>query len=315
MNTSVPSAPAEPPKLSDFLDHLALERRLSPYTVRNYGQIVRDFFAWAKAKQGFKGDPADVKVRLIRDWIIERQNPRLGDPLSKTSLRLHSTALRRYYRFLIKQGLVTKNPFVSLALPKPDRKLPKFLTESQVELLFLQPSKLLQSEQCDSYARDRDLLMLELLYGGGLRVSELCGLTYGALQADQGAARILGKGSKERIVPLGQPSFQAIAAFTERHSPDIAITAPILLTDQRKPASPRWVQRRLKFLLLAAGLPTDITPHKIRHSFATHLLNNGAELRSVQEMLGHSSLATTQVYTHVTIARLKKVYENAHPRA
>lgn len=315
MNPSGPDAPPDPPLLPAFLDHLALERRLSDYTIRNYGQAIRDFFSWARTEHGFQGDPASVKIRLIRDWLVERQNPRLGNTLSKTSLRLHTTALRRYYRFLIKQDHVTKNVFVGLALPKPERKLPKFLTESQVETLFLQPNKLLQTEQCDAFARDRDLLMLELLYGGGLRVSELCGLTYGSLQADMGAARILGKGSKERIVPLGESSFQAIAAFTQAHSPDTGITAPILLTDQRKPASPRWVQRRLKLLLLAAGLPADITPHKIRHSFATHLLNNGADLRSVQEMLGHSSLATTQVYTHVTIARLKKVYENAHPRA
>lgn len=304
-----------PPELDNFINHLALERRLSPYTVRNYGQIIHDFFIWAKARQGFKGNPSEVTVRLIRDWIIERQNPRLGQTLSKTSLRLHTTALRRYYRFLIKKELLKQNPFSSLALPKPDRKLPKFLTESQTEVLFAQPDILLHRELSDQFARDRDMLMLELLYGGGLRVSELCGLTHGALEREQGAARVLGKGSKERIIPLGEAAFHALDRFIAQHSPDTSHTDPLLLTDQRKPVKPHWVQRRLKYLLLAGGLPTDITPHKIRHSFATHLLNNGAELRSVQEMLGHSSLATTQVYTHVTVARLKKVYDNAHPRA
>ena len=157
--------------------------------------------------------------------------------------------------------------------------------------------------------------MLELLYGGGLRVSELCGLKHGQLDRGQGIARIMGKGRKERMCPLGPVAMHCLKTFIERFDLSPDYHRPVICQKNGQPMEPRMVQLRLKMHLAAAELPLDMTPHKLRHSFATHLLNNGAELRAVQELLGHANLSTTQIYTHVSVARLKEAHKQAHPRA
>jgi integrase/recombinase XerC len=157
--------------------------------------------------------------------------------------------------------------------------------------------------------------MLEVLYGAGLRVSELAGLTWGQLDLENGVARVRGKGNKERLCPLGATATTALRSHRANFAPSTAFTAPVITQLNGQTVSPRWVQLRLKTFLKLAGLPLDLSPHKLRHSFATHLLNSGADLRAVQEMLGHARLSTTQIYTHVGIARLQEAHRNAHPRA
>ena len=167
----------------------------------------------------------------------------------------------------------------------------------------------------DDFTALRDSVILEMLYGGGLRVSELCGLNLGQIDMEQGVARVLGKGGKERLCPLGKVAVECLQRFLELSGASTDRGSPVVFTAQGKRLQAAQVQRLLKTHLRAAGLPLDMTPHKLRHSYATHLLDHGADLRSVQELLGHASLSTTQVYTHVSVARLKDAHRQAHPRA
>ena len=175
------------------------------------------------------------------------------------------------------------------------------------------PAKMFKAELISQFEAYRDNLIMELLYGGGLRISVLCELKYGAIDLPSGVARILGKGQKERICPLGGVAIASLKIFVETFGFDQSVEAPVVVDKKGQAMSARQVQLMLKRYLKFAGLPLTITPHKLRHSFATHLLNSGAELRAVQEMLGHTSLSTTQLYTHLSIQRLKDVYSQAHP--
>jgi integrase/recombinase XerC len=175
--------------------------------------------------------------------------------------------------------------------------------------------RLLENESIDAFTAWRDRLAMELLYGGGLRVSELVALNYGAIELEGGVARVLGKGKKERLCPLGTVAIAVLKKFKSDFAPHTTPTSPVLVTPRHERMPVRQVQLMLKRYLDLADLPHDLTPHKIRHSYATHLLNAGADLRLVQELLGHASLNTTQVYTHVSVARLKEVYAKSHPRA
>jgi integrase/recombinase XerC len=200
-------------------------------------------------------------------------------------------------------------------LPRLDRPLPKFLTERQMFELLAAPLRLLENGGVDAFTAWRDRLMMELLYGGGLRVSELVGLNYGQIDLETGVARVLGKGRKERLCPLGRVATAVLGKWRGGFARDTSPEAPVIVDARHRRLPVRQVQLRLKRYLALAGLPRDITPHKLRHSYATHLLNAGADLRLVQELLGHVNLATTQIYTHVSVAHLKKIYEQAHPRA
>jgi integrase/recombinase XerC len=225
------------------------------------------------------------------------------------------SGLRAFYLYLRKQGHVATNPFTGLSLPKLDRPLPKFLSESQMRSLLNAPILLWKDGQFGEFEAFRDSLILELLYGGGLRVSELCGLNHGQVELSQGVARVVGKGRKERLCPLGPVAVQCLKVFVQRFDLEAAFDAPVVCTRRGRRMEPRQIQKLLKIHLAAAGLPLDMTPHKLRHSFATHMLDEGADLRAVQELLGHANLSTTQIYTHVSIARLKEAHKQAHPRA
>ena len=196
-----------------------------------------------------------------------------------------------------------------------ERKLPKFLTESQMTALLNGPSRLLANETLLPFTAWRDRLVLELLYGGGLRVSELVGLTYGAIDLEQGSARVLGKGRKERICPLGATATAVLRKFRDDHARRTGPADPVLVTERHTRLTVRAVQLLVKRYLALADLPMDLSPHKLRHSYATHLLNAGADLRAVQELLGHANLTTTQIYTHTSVARLQEIHARAHPRA
>ncbi len=309
-------SPAEPrppapwaPQLEAFRAHLALERRLSPRTVRNYGAAVEAFFRWM-AGRGRSGDPAEVRPADARGYLVEA-----GRRLSRRTLHNHASGLRAFFRHLRRRGTVETNPFTGLTLPKLSRPLPKFLSEEQMVSLLNAPILLWKEGKIGEFEAFRDSLALELLYGGGLRVSELCGLRHRDVDPEQGVARVLGKGEKERLCPLGPVAVACLKTFVRRFDLACGPTSPVLVRPDGKPLTPREVQARLKIHLAAAGLPLDITPHKLRHSYATHLLDRGAELRAVQELLGHANLSTTQIYTHVSIARLKEAHRQAHPRA
>lgn len=298
--------------VGEFCAHLANERRLSPNTVRNYEEALRDFARWAENACGFRGDFASISRRDVRDFVIERC--RGNAPLSRRTLHNHVSALRTFFLWLRRKGRLAASPLTGVVLPKLPKTLPKFLTEQQAAELLAMPQQAFEEGLVDEAQCLRDRAALETLYGGGLRVGELCGLTAEAIDFSAGTARVLGKGGKTRVVPVGGAALDALRALAKAQV-GVARGAPLFRGKSGKPLSPATVQRQLKKYLALAGLPTDITPHKLRHSCATHMLDRGADLRLVQEQLGHASLSTTQIYTHVTLARLKSAYKKAHPRA
>jgi len=296
--------------LEPFLIYLEKERRYSAYTLRNYRHAFEDFYQWLIRSHLWARGLDALKARDLRDFVIEGQRR-----FDRRTLHLHVSGLRAFFKYWLRHGRVTRNPFIGVPLPKLEKRLPKFLTEDQMKQLLTGPSRLLENETIDAFTAWRDRLAMELLYGGGLRVSELVALNYGAIDTEGGVARVLGKGQKERLCPLGVVALAVLKKFKNEFARDTSFDAPVLVTVRHERLPVRQVQLLLKRYLALADLPHDLTPHKIRHSYATHLLNAGADLRLVQELLGHASLNTTQIYTHVSIARLKEVYEKAHPRA
>jgi integrase/recombinase XerC len=296
--------------LAPFLEFLQKERRYSAYTVRNYRQAFEDFWRWLNAAGWWKRGLESLSPRDVRDFVIEAQQ-RYG----RRTLHNHVSGLRAFFKFWIKRGRLSANPFIGLALPKLEKALPKFLTEKQMVSLLAGPLRLLENESLDAFTAWRDRLVLELLYGGGLRVSELTGLDYGQIEFERGVARVLGKGRKERLCPLGQVAMTVLVKWKNEFARDTGLAAPVVVNAHYQRLNVRAVQLLVKRYLALADLPMDLSPHKLRHSYATHLLNAGADLRLVQELLGHASLSSTQIYTHTSVARLKEVYDKAHPRA
>jgi len=277
------------PQLDAFLAELEGERRLSPNTVRNYRHAIRDFFAWLRREERREVAPSEVTRLHARSFVIESQRR-----LDRRTVHLRVAALRAFYKFLQRRHHATASPWASLPLPKLSRPLPQFLTEAQMRTLLAVPNQLAENsaeedKEKRAFAISRDRVMLEVLYGAGLRVSELTALTYGQLDLDEGHARVHGKGGKERLCPLGEMATQALRAHRTVFAPEAGHNTRVLTKDNGRVTTSRWVQLRLKQCLKLAGLPLDLSPHKLRHSFATHLLNHGADLRSVQEMLGHAS--------------------------
>ncbi len=300
-----------------FEEYLAGERRYSAYTVRNYRQAFADFYLWLKARGLWDDGLAELTPRDLRDWVIERQRPLDGLPaLDRRTLHNHASGVRALFRYWRREGRLTLNPLAGVPMPKLEKRLPQFLTEEQMRLLLTGPQRLLQNESLDPFTAWRDRLVMELLYGAGLRVSELVALNFGDFEPGRGVARVLGKGRKERLCPIGRVALAVLQKFRAEFRPDATERSAVLPAKEKGGRmTVRAVQLMLKRYLALAELPLDLTPHKLRHSYATHLLNGGADLRLVQELLGHASLATTQVYTHVSIARLKDIYNKAHPRA
>ncbi len=313
-----------------FLAHLATDRGASVYTQRNYQQALTEFFHWHQNEQSaFADESASARhavawEKLSRDdfraylRFLGRQN------LGRAAIQLRFSALRTFYKFLIRHGEVEMSPIKNLSLPKQARRLPKFLTLQQMGDLLKAPVKLMNLAKRKGPGRPvsagvclRDVAVLETIYSCGLRISELCGLRAEDIDWSEQLVRVRGKGKKERLVPIGQPALQTIQAYWGTLKRPPAGEAPVFLSETKKaaPLQPVQLSRRLKQYLIIAGLDPTLTPHKLRHSYATHLLDAGADLRSVQELLGHAHLITTQVYTHVTTERLKKAYDAAHPRA
>ena len=304
------------PLAEGFLRSLAA-RSGSAYTERNYRQALAEFGAWAKGQHGGTLDWTALRRDDFRYFLRF-----LGrGKLSRAAIQLRFSALRSFYRHLIREGVVGASPVRNLSLPKLEKRNPVFLTVQQFEALAGAPAKEMaaaaNTRKFDAAVYFRDAAIMEVIYSCGLRVSELCQLLAGDLDWPLQMARVRGKGKKERLVPIGMPALDAIADYWRRagHSP--APEMPVFRANAKniRPLSPRTVQLRLKKYLRSAGLDPNLSPHKLRHSFATHMLDAGADLRSVQELLGHAHLATTQVYTHITTERLKRSYEKAHPRA
>jgi integrase/recombinase XerC len=312
------SNPAEPPPVppevlaewwQPFSDHLALERRCSAYTVRNYRQAFEDFHRWLTAAGLWERGLDALGSRELRDFVIEAQRR-----FDRRTLHNHASGLRTFFKFWMRHGRLKRNPLAGVPLPRLEKRLPKFLTEEQMKLLLLGPQRLLAAGGIDPHSAWRDRLAMELLYGGGLRVSEVVGIDYGDVDFSEGVVRVLGKGRKERIAPIGRVALSVLVRFRDEFAVRTAPGSPVLVNPDGRRTAVGTIQRALKRYLTLAGLPLDLTPHKLRHSYATHLLNAGADLRLVQELLGHAQLATTQVYTHVSMARLKEIHALAHPR-
>jgi integrase/recombinase XerC len=306
----------EDPMVAKFLQHLDASGG-SAYTRRNYRQALLEFADWISRERGTPPDWAGLRRDDFRYFLRS-----LGrGKLSRAAIHLRFSALRSFYKFLIREGVVEVSPVKNLSLPKLERRNPVFLTVDQCKLLAEAPSKAMQAaageEHFDATIYFRDAAILEVIYSCGLRISELCGLCAGDLDWPEAMVRVRGKGRKERLVPIGLPALDAIAAYWKKASYSPAAERPVFwaYSNDIRPLSPRTVQLRLKKYLAAAGLDPNLTPHKLRHSFATHILDAGADLRAVQELLGHAHLATTQIYTHITAERLKRTYQQAHPRA
>lgn len=295
-----------------FLEHLATERAASIYTRRNYQQALADFSRWHSEER--KQPP--IWKALERDDFRAYLRYLGRGKISRAATLLRFSALRSFYKFLIRRGTLEASPIKGITLPKLAKRLPKFLTPEQMLDLLRAPLKELKPEGGNSAAY-RDAAILEVIYSCGLRIAELCGLRVEDISWNQQCVRVRGKGKKERLVPIGTPALQAIEGYWKQLPQPPAPGMPVFLAHpgKLKPMYPRLIQLRLKRHLAAAGLDPNLTPHKLRHSYATHMLNAGADLRSIQELLGHAHLVTTQVYTHVTTDRLKKAYDQAHPRA
>lgn len=311
--------PTADPLVARFLQHLEVERNTSAYTVRNYGHALGEIAAWHLELRQAPPVWADLRredLRLYLRWLGRKE-------LARAAIALRFSALRTFYRFLLREGLVTGLPTKGLSLPKPEKRLPQFLREPQMNDLLASPLKEFSrlrensSEPVDPVPFLRDAAVLELVYSSGLRVSEVCGLRVEDVDRVAQALNVRGKGRKERRVPFGRPALTALEAYWQAVHHPLMAALPVFFaqTHGLEPIQPGTVQRRLKVYLAAAGLDPALTPHKLRHSFATHLLDRGADLRSVQELLGHARLSSTEVYTHLTTERLKRVYDSAHPRA
>lgn len=313
------TAPALDAVAEGFLRDLETVRNASAYTVRNYRQALVEFTQWHRQMKG--GSPG--WERLTRDdfRLYLRALGRRG--LARSPIHLRFSALRGFYRFLLREGRVTRHPIRDLSLPRKERRLPQFVPADRIDGLLRAPLRDL--EPCDGDPPDegtvllalRDAALLEILYSSGLRVSEVCQLRIADIDVPGRQLRVRGKGRKERIVPIGRPALEALGRYWSRMGQPNLPDLPAF-PGTRTPGGtilPSEVQTRLKRHLRTAGLDPKLTPHKLRHSFATHLLDRGADLRSVQELLGHARLSSTEIYTHVSTERLKRAYQQAHPRA
>jgi integrase/recombinase XerC len=322
----------------EFLNYLKFEKHFSDYTARCYGADLEQFVGFLHG-QGTE-DHASSAGESFSSWspdsggvatatkpetkveeqiftadvnVIRRFMTALADKqYCKSTTARKLATLRSFYKFLVKRNYVTGNPVTTIKTPKQDKRLPRFLEFEEVQ-------KLLNTPMADNWLGVRDRAILETLYSTGMRVSELVGLNLEDVDFLGEVIHVRGKGKKERISPIGAKALQSIQQYIEyrnkRMQNDNSFDTKVLFANKHgKRLSTRSVRRKMDKYLREAGLDPTISPHTLRHSFATHMLNNGADLRSVQELLGHQSLSTTQIYTHVTTSKMKQVYDGAHPR-
>lgn len=295
-----------PDAVKEFLDYLRLEKVRSQETSRAYRADLEDFQRFvARVDEQAIGDVRQIDTLLIREYLADRFTS-----LKKESLARKVASMRSFFKFLVRETIVDSNPASAIRAPKRGRALPRALSVDDMDRFFGRNVSMPQ----------RDLAIFELLYSSGLRVSELTSLRLTDLDLDNGWVRVLGKGRKERYVPVGTRAVTAVRDYLPIRAACMAASKSgghdgLFVNRRGGSLSSRSVRRILKGCLQTAGLAADASPHAFRHSFATHLLHGGADLRSIQEMLGHSSLSTTQRYTRVDLARLMEVYDKAHPRS
>ena len=291
--------------LEAFGDHLSLEAGNSPNTVESYLRDVHRLVQYAASK-GIQG-PAALTAPGLRDFVYQLKD--LG--LAPSSIRRQISGIRTYYRFLVGEGHVARDPSSGIALPKMWRRLPEVLTVAEIESLLGAPTP-------DEPLGWRDRALLEVAYGTGVRVSELVGLGTADVWFDEALIRVLGKGSKERLVPIGRRALGAAALYGREIRPQLdqgKTNGRFFLNARGQPLSRVGAWGIIKRSAVRAGIKKRVTPHTLRHSFATHLLEGGADLRAVQEMLGHADLSTTQIHTHVDRDYLRSIHKSFHPRA
>lgn len=289
--------------LQDFLRYLEVERNASQRTVDSYRRTLEIL----QARPGFP-TWRSATSQDFRAWLFELMKK--GE--ARSYIRLKFAAARSFYRFLAERKGLALNPLKDVLLPKLEKKLPLVLTIKQIGELLDAPFKVEREKQAPAWVAARDAAIMELFYSSGLRLQELVNLNVPDVDAYSDTVRVLGKGRKERIVPVGGPALRAVQRYRQEARVQ---SGPLFLSKLRRRLTPRSVWMMLKKYLRHTGIPVAVSPHKLRHSFATHLLDAGADLRSVQALLGHASLSTTQIYTHVTVERLKRAYNDAHPRA
>ncbi len=297
-----PASGARDPLAEEFFDYLANERNASPRTVKAYRQALTAFAT--ETKRPWK----KCVAKDFRDYLFAIM--KRGQ--ARSYVRLQFSALRSFYQFLAARKRLPFNPVRDVQLPKREKKLPLVLTRQQVEDLLQAPLRAPKQRAAPDWMPLRDTAIMELFYSSGLRLSELAALDVADVDLYTESVRVFGKGRKERVCPVGLPALEAIQKYraaAKVHS------GPLFINKSRRRISPRSIWLVLKRYLRLTSIPISVSPHKLRHSFATHMLDRGADLRSVQALLGHASLSTTQIYTHVTVERLKKAYADAHPRA
>jgi len=301
--------------VEDFLQYLRHERGQAEHTQRTYAALLNKFVSWA-AKQGIS-DWQSVELRHLMAFLQhERERALANQPkesarrLSSESLYLEIAALRALYRFAENEKLLPANVAENLSLPRRWKRLPKALTNQEID-------KLLTPETPETPANLCDQAILELAYASGLRLAELRNARLENLHLDAGFINVVGKGNKERVVPVGSKAVAALEHYLSAGRPRLVTprsTANVFLTKRGTPFAPVTLWLRIKQRVRRAGIPRNVTPHMLRHSFATHLLDHGADLRVIQELLGHASISTTEVYTHVAAQRLREVHRKCHPR-
>jgi len=292
----------------EFVQYLLVERSASQHTVIAYQQALQKFIAWwhdrYKAQELIWRSVTSQQFRL---FLVECTKA----GMARSYIRLTFAALRSFYEYLVVRGRLVNNPLKGLQLPKLEKRLPIVLSVDQAEELVNAPMASKRQRQAPAWAGSRDAAIMELFYGSGLRLSELVALNTDDLDFFLSTVRVVGKGRKERMVPVVEPALKAIRQYLKEAGVEFG---PLFLNKLRTRISSRSVWLTFKKHLGTTSIRFGVSPHKLRHSYATHLLDGGADLRSVQELLGHASLSTTQIYTHVSMTRLKTAYDEAHPR-
>lgn len=288
-----------------FFEFQAIEKSGSPRTLANYRDALAAYQKWRGNRfGGWRSEEADH----FRDYLFEL----MKQGFKRATIRLRFAALRSFYKFLVLRRGMARSPVAEVQLPKPERGLPVILTIKQIDELLGMPLQGEPNQKFPPWLPLRDAAILELFYSCGLRISELLALDVRHIDFIGETVKVMGKGSRERIVPVGGPALSAIQRYRQQAA---VVSGPLFLSTRLRRITQQAVDQLLKKYLKRSSIQFAISPHKLRHSFATHLLDAGADLRSVQELLGHASLSTTQIYTHVTKERLKQAYDTAHPRA
>ncbi len=298
-----PSARLDDPVAAEFLRYLEVERNASPRTVKAYAQALGAFQSEAKGRPW-----AECSADDFRDYLFGAMKRKQA----RSYIRLQFSAFRTFYRWLMERKGLARDPVRELELPKMEKRLPIVLTRTQIDELLSAPLRVPKEKAAPKWMPLRDAAIMEVFYSSGLRLAELASLNVADVDLYTESVRVLGKGRKERVCPVGAPALEAVSRYRAAASVQ---SGPLFLNKGRARLSPRSIWLVLKRYFRHTSIPVAISPHKLRHSFATHLLDAGADLRSVQSLLGHASLSTTQIYTHVTVERLKRAYNDAHPRA